>query len=849
MNKKLRKIILPVSILAASQAYALGLGNLQVNSALDEALSGEIPLVLDSNEDIEGIAVSLASGEDYQRVGLDKSYVPTNIKVAMAEKDNQQYIEITSKGPVSEPIVSLLLVVDWANGHLLREYTLLLDPPVFNSQQTQQNYSEPVQTQTYQAPSQIEDVQLEQQNTTIVSASNVAPDQVIVEAGDTLWKIASRYNDGYSSPQQMMVAIFNNNPSAFQSNDMNLIKKGAILDIPTADQVAMISNGDAISEVRSQIQKWSRLQTGDDGIDYDTQSSVDYGIELTPPNDADNSDSSNSSGSSTSSNGRVLAQLSQAKEDLASSNQENDDLAARIRDLEQIVADQESALSLKDTDLALLQQQLQQSAESNAADTSSIDDSDDAVWSSDDALGTTEVEDAEGDTSDQSTTEVAIEDPADDSDDLTDGTDEIVEQDEDDTTDYDELAISDVVTDQADDTVVEEENAAENSTDSTPVQTQSLMDKVLSYKTEALIGLGALLLAILGFVFFKNKGKDDDLGAGGFLDDISNSTDDEIVDELSDELVDDPSLDTDDSELNFSNLDDELDNEVEEISEAIGEEIDLSLEEEPEVVVMDDQLSEEDTDTDSFDLDLDDLDLSSIEEQTSDETTFEESDSEADEEDTKSDEDAESEELVDVDSDEFSLDFDLDEIVAEDDADTDEKDSVEQLLEEDFNLELDLNDEDQDLEEVVTDNDELNELVFDTGEHKPLEDDVDLDADTEELEFDLSEDLFNTDELELDLDDEVDDALNLTEDTGEYSIDFEGVGEDDDTEAENIDIGLDFDDIVDDDAIDTKLDLAKAYFEMGDIDGAQQMITEIIEEGSDAQKSKAEELRAEIEKN
>ncbi len=274
MNKKFRKLILPASLLLASQSYALGLGGLQINSALDEVLNGEIPFVIDSSEKIESIEVAVASFSDYEKVGLDKSYVPSNIQVNVIEKNGQKYVQVSSLGPISEPIVSLLLVVDWSNGHLLREYTILLDPPLFNNSQTNE-YSKPVETNTYVAPQQIETKVESSPNTNTQIRTNTynSSSQVVVESGDTLWKIASRYNDG-SGPQQMMVAIFNNNADAFQNNDMNSLRKGAILTIPDSDQVSMVSNGQAISEVKSHMQKWSRMQTADTSTNANEPSSL-----------------------------------------------------------------------------------------------------------------------------------------------------------------------------------------------------------------------------------------------------------------------------------------------------------------------------------------------------------------------------------------------------------------------------------------------------------------------------------------------------------------------------------------------------------------------------------------------
>lgn len=863
MNKKFRKLVLPVSLLIASQSYGLGLGGLQVNSALDEVLNGEIPFIIDSSENIENIEVSVASSAEYKRVGLDKTYVPSNIDVSVIDNNGKKNIQISSRGPISEPIVSLLLVVNWENGHLLREYTLLLDPPIFLN--TQQNPPEVVQTQTYTAPTKIESKPQATQETTQTKITNTynESNQVVVESGDTLWKIASKHNDGYSSPQQTMVAIFNNNPGAFQNNDMNFLKKGATLTIPSTDQISMISNGQAIAEVNSATQNWSRQQTSSDEVNVnDSVSSSDYGIELVPPNDSDLSDSSNSSGTSNNSkNKQTIADLNRAKEELISLNLENEDLSSRLSELEKLVEDQKNALSLKDNNLAQLQQQLSEADAIASTESSSEETMSDDVWDD------TDQQQAETDASDSMA--VADELMVDESmvdDSMVDDSmvdDSMAEED-------DRVVISDTDTVDSSEAILDNDSVIV-AEESAAIKEQSFMDKLLNYKFEGLIALGVLLLGILGFVFFKRKNGNEETSESGFLDSISNG--------------EKPALDGSTTELDLSNLDEDL------VDETDTEEDLVNLDDETiekETLIEDIAIEDSDLevlDSDDLDMDIDlDLDLNTdLSEETLDDNTkvgseveenadisdfgnldldFEvtDDDLEAVTGDSDETEDPENDEYVLEDS--LDLDFDLENLedignLTLDDEDNSEEvtesNSVEDLLEEDLDLDLDL---DSDfLDNVVNDTEELEDLVFDTGERTVIPDvgepDVGLvsaEEELEDLEFELDDDLFNSDELELSLDDEpentIDDdltELNLT------TLDESFLDSNELDSEEDVDIGFDFDDLGGDDAIDTKLDLAKAYFEMGDVEGAKQMVVEIIEEGTEEQKSKAEALNKEIE--
>ncbi|MFK8011760.1 MAG: FimV/HubP family polar landmark protein [Marinicellaceae bacterium] len=881
MNKKFRKLILPASIIASSQAYALGLGDLQVNSALDEELNGLIPILIDAEEDITNIQVSLASSSDYQRVGLDKDYVPTNIQVGIVENNNVKRIEVTSRGPVSEPIVSLLISVDWANGNLLREYTILLDPPLFNTAQTQQNFSDPVQTNSYTPPKTIESESQIIPDVDSNQSVNNGNNQVVVESGDTLWKIAGQVNQGYGSQQQMMVALFNNNPSAFTNNDMNRLNKGAILNVPEADVVSMVSSGEAITEVKSHLQNWSNLQTQDDSsISNSSATDIDYGIELVPPSDSDSANSNTSSGSSNDINNENRAELNRLREELTSSNLENNELSSRISELEQIIEDQDLALSLKDNNLAKLQQQIVEAAEQESNDLVSNNTDSDDVWGD----STQQLSSDETDNTDQQN--VSNDEAIDDT--LALANDDLSNDDTENFTDNDIVITDDVNLSESDDNVVTLQDEADdleevsNVTDNTQNQPsvpaeKSLIDKILDYKFEALIGLGTLIAAALAFFFVRRRKADEESEEGGFLDSISNSKESSDKDEsmteseqteeltLEDELDLDLTEETEESDLSSENNEEHKDDE--------NFELDQNNEDVPGVVVMDDQedLLEDVQDDLEFHEDIEqpedlndeitELDESSL---LLDEDSFETDDLNSDDLDEidLSDDNEEVDLTLDVadESDDFDLDglsLDLDDIdLNADDNDIDNDSDINEIedlsLDDEFNLELDL---DIDDDETPTKQNDPISVEEDTDE-LDIDEDFSLDFDTDQLEIESgnideedvesalneSNDLeFNLDEETLESDDNVEfdaDELNLSE--------YETVSIETDEPAGDVDIGLDLDDIIDDDAIDTKLDLAKAYFEMGDIDGAKQMVTEIVEEGNEDQKSKAQELMKEI---
>ena len=110
--------------------FALGLGEIQVTSTLNEKLEARIDLISVVPEDAEVMIVKLASREAFIKSGLDRPHMLTDLRFGTSVKEEHVYITISSAKPVREPSLSFLIEVDWPNGHLIREYTILLEPPV-----------------------------------------------------------------------------------------------------------------------------------------------------------------------------------------------------------------------------------------------------------------------------------------------------------------------------------------------------------------------------------------------------------------------------------------------------------------------------------------------------------------------------------------------------------------------------------------------------------------------------------------------------------------------------------------------------------------------------------------------
>ena len=120
-----------LAVLLPLTASALGLGEISLRSALNQPFVAVIPVTSDSAEELAGLQVHLAPPATFQRFGLDRPGFLDDLGFQVERAGKSTVIRVTSTQPVSEPFVSILLDVVWPQGRLLREYTVLLDPPTF----------------------------------------------------------------------------------------------------------------------------------------------------------------------------------------------------------------------------------------------------------------------------------------------------------------------------------------------------------------------------------------------------------------------------------------------------------------------------------------------------------------------------------------------------------------------------------------------------------------------------------------------------------------------------------------------------------------------------------------------
>ena len=142
MSRRLTRISLALVLFLSSEVWAIGLGDINLDSALNEPLRAEIVLLSATPEELANLSVSLASAETFARYGIDRPFYLQGIEFNVSpDGANGAVVEVRSRSPITEPFLTFLVEATWSSGRLLREYTVLLDPPTYAPPAVQQTPS------------------------------------------------------------------------------------------------------------------------------------------------------------------------------------------------------------------------------------------------------------------------------------------------------------------------------------------------------------------------------------------------------------------------------------------------------------------------------------------------------------------------------------------------------------------------------------------------------------------------------------------------------------------------------------------------------------------------------------
>lgn len=269
-------------------SHAAGLGNLSVTSALGQPLAAEIELIAADKAELDSLAATLASDQAFRDARIEYAPVLTTLRFAVVKKPNgKAVLKVTSSRPVNDPFIDMLIELNWASGRLVREYTVLLDPPsVAKTQTVRPATVTPAQTAVAPAPRPAPAATVEPapesdkiikarpapapQDAATKSANgdysvagrpspatpDASPDSVRVKRGDTLATIAQRVRPEGIALEQALVGLYRENTDAFAGKNINRLKAGKTLKVPTPEAFAAIDSKEARREIKLQTADW-----------------------------------------------------------------------------------------------------------------------------------------------------------------------------------------------------------------------------------------------------------------------------------------------------------------------------------------------------------------------------------------------------------------------------------------------------------------------------------------------------------------------------------------------------------------------------------------------------------------
>lgn len=368
MNRSLKLSLLLALALGSTQAAALELGQIQVKSALGQPLLAEIPLTSDSPAELRNLSARLASPEDFARAGLAGARPNLPLQFSVADVGGHKVIRITSAVAINDPYLDLLVEVDSDAGRSVREFPILLDPPggvpaapsvrAPRSATRHAAASRPAPASSAPAQSPAQPAATGRTAT----GGQYGP----VERGQTLSGIAHQLAPAGVDPSQMLLALKQANPDAFYQDNINALKSGAVLRVPTGQEAQAMSTAAAMAEIRRQNGDWragrpTTTTVADAATRAEASSApggtaADDRLALVPAKEGGKG--AGVQGGSGKGDAALRQDLLRSQEALTSMQQQSAELKSRLKDLQDINDKNTRLLALKDNAIAELQQKL-----------------------------------------------------------------------------------------------------------------------------------------------------------------------------------------------------------------------------------------------------------------------------------------------------------------------------------------------------------------------------------------------------------------------------------------------------------------------------------------------------------
>ncbi len=395
MNKQALSLAVFIAGAYPAASSALGLGDIESSSHLNQPLNARIELLAAGAADANQIQVRLASPDVFNRVGVARPDFLSSLHFTPSVQGGKPVILVTSDTPIQEPFVNFLLEVSWPQGQLLKEYTVMLDPPVMlqpgntvagNNAAVR---AEPKAAGNVRRPQQAQALAAQpadgaegwQQPVAKAASRNT----YVVRQGDTLFRVAGRLQRPGVSSEQMMMALFRANPGAFISRNINNLRAGVTLRAPSGADVGAVSRAVARRQIRQQNAEWrefrktlarstvpqtataasTRVDNKQADAAAQAQSRVERAtqaekarLEVLGAKPGQGKAADASAAAPSAKLDELEKQLALARESLAARQKENDELKSRVTDLESMLGKKSRLIDLRNEQLASLQKQL-----------------------------------------------------------------------------------------------------------------------------------------------------------------------------------------------------------------------------------------------------------------------------------------------------------------------------------------------------------------------------------------------------------------------------------------------------------------------------------------------------------
>jgi pilus assembly protein FimV len=392
-----RKPVIAAGILllaVSTRIHALGLGDIDVRSALNEPLDAVVELTSATDEQLETLKVTIASREAFARAGISRPLILSDLEFIIERTSTgNPVIRISTDEPIREPFLDFLLEAAWPSGRLLRQYTVLIDPPltmpasppapVAPVTPPPPRVATPPPPAPRPAPAP-RPTPVTAPATAPVVAAAPAPDTTSttygpVKRNETLWEVSRRLRpDSDISMEQMMLALQRANPGAFIRNNINNLRRGAVLEVPTRDEILAIGPAEARKEARRQHEEWRDRRSQPAGqpdepvvadVAATPEPAPEARLQLVAPEDelvegsaAPGESGDTDTGAESEEASAALAAADELRQELALANEEAEagraqagELQSRVNELESQLADMQRLLELKDEQLASIQ--------------------------------------------------------------------------------------------------------------------------------------------------------------------------------------------------------------------------------------------------------------------------------------------------------------------------------------------------------------------------------------------------------------------------------------------------------------------------------------------------------------